>query len=109
MPDLNDLKTSVEKLAQQAKETAEIGVSLIREQIHSMVPDAELVERMKQIEAVFDARVAEAQNELVKTLETMRSSFQSIVKTTEEAAEAPSAEAPEAEAAEAPAEEAAKA
>ncbi|MEB3186815.1 MAG: hypothetical protein VKP72_05170 [bacterium] len=105
MPDLNDLKLSVEKLAQQAKETAEIGVTLIREQIHAMVPDAELVERMKQIEAVFDAQVAEAQNELVKGLETMRASLQGILGGTEAGASASADEAPAAGDSEAPAEE----
>ena len=108
MPDLNDLKVSVEKLAQQAKETADIGVTLIREQIHAMVPDAEIVEKMKQIEAIFDAQVAGAQTELLKGLETMRASLQDILgsKSGSEAPaeEAPAEEAPEAAAAGASAE-----
>jgi hypothetical protein len=100
MPDLNDLKLSVEKLAQQAKETAEIGVSFVREQIHAIVPDPELVERLKQVESVIDAQVAEAQAEVKKTLEAMQQSLQTVLKggaAEEPMAEEPAADAPAAE------------
>lgn len=57
MPDINDLKASAEKLAQQARETAELGVQVARDQIHSLVKDPEVLRRMEEVEETFDRQM----------------------------------------------------
>ncbi len=75
MPEIEDLKQSadrlastakdsVEKITAAAKETAEIGVQVIREQIHGLVKDPSVVAKMKEVEEVFDRQVAEATRQI---------------------------------------------
>ncbi|MBU6427858.1 MAG: hypothetical protein KGR26_02490 [Cyanobacteria bacterium REEB65] len=75
MPELEDLKESADKLAltakesmerlsAAAKETADVGVKVFRDQIHEMVKDPAIVARMKEVEEVFDRQVAEATRQI---------------------------------------------
>lgn len=59
MPDINDLKESADKLAKQARETADLGVQIAREQIHGLVKDPEMLRRMEEAEAAFDRQMEE--------------------------------------------------
>ena len=54
MPDINDLKESADRLAKQARETAELSVQVAREQLHKMVKDPDVVRRMEEAEEAFD-------------------------------------------------------
>ena len=75
MPEIDDLKQSADRLASTAKdsverlsaaarETAEIGVQVLREQIHGLVKDPAMVARMKEVEEAFDRQVAEATRQI---------------------------------------------
>lgn len=60
MPDIHDLKDSTDKLVKQARETAELSVQVVREQIHSMVKNPDMVRKMEEAEAMFDKQFQEA-------------------------------------------------
>jgi len=75
MSDVEELKQSAEKLAETAKEstekimaaareTAEVGVKVFRDRVHDMVKDPATVDKMKQMEDVFDRQVAQATKQI---------------------------------------------
>lgn len=95
MPDINDLKDSADKLAKQARETADLGVQVAREQIHSLIKDPEMVRRMEEAETAFDKQMQEVQRRIEDGANQMLSIFNNLVS---QAGVKTEAEAPKAEA-----------
>jgi len=80
-------KESTEKLVAAARETAEIGVKVFREQLHGMVKDEKTVERMKQMEEVFDRQVAQATKQIEDGAKQLMSFWGGLVTQAREAEE----------------------
>lgn len=97
MPDINDLKDSADRLAKQARETAELGVQVAREQIHTLIKDPEVVRRMEEAENAFDKQMQEVQRRIEDGANQMLSIFNTFVTQATGKTEAPAAEAPKAE------------
>ncbi|HEY9898627.1 MAG TPA: hypothetical protein V6D00_05550 [Pantanalinema sp.] len=93
MPDINDLKDSADKLAKQARETAELGVQVARDQIHTLIKDPEMVRRMEEAESAFDKQMQEVQRRIEDGANQMLSIFNSFVSQAGDKTEAPKAEA----------------
>ncbi|MBO9540260.1 hypothetical protein J7643_06680 [bacterium] len=93
MPDFNDLKDSADKLAKQARETAELGVQVAREQIHALVKDPEMVRRMEEAENAFDKQMQEVQRRIEDGANQMLSIFNNLASQAGIKTEAPKAEA----------------
>lgn len=79
MPDIHDLKESADKLAKQAKETAELSVQVVRDQIHSMVKDPEMVRKMEEAEALFDKQFGEATRRIEEGTNQMMSVLNNLM------------------------------
>lgn len=71
MPDIQDLKTSAEKLAEQARETAEIGIAVVREKLHEMIKDPEARRRVEEAEAAIDRQVQETSRKIEENARDM--------------------------------------
>lgn len=100
MPDFNDLKDSADKLAKQARETAELGVQVAREQIHSLIKDPEMVRRMEEAESAFDKQMQDVQRRIEDGANQMMSIFNNLASQAGVKTEAPKAEAEKTEATE---------
>ncbi len=99
MSEVDDLKQSADRLAETAKEsgeklvaaareTAELGVKVFREQLHGMVKDPAAVERMKQVEEVFDRQVAQATKQIEEGAKQLMSFWGGLVTQAQEAQKA---------------------
>lgn len=79
MPDINDLKESADKLVKQARETADLGVQIAREQIHDLVKDPEMIHRMEEAEAAFDRQMDEITRRIEEGANQLYSVFSQIL------------------------------
>lgn len=82
MADYNQLKDSADKLAQQARETAEVAMKVARDQIHELVKDPEMVRRMQDAEEKFDTQVREISNRMEEGAKQMMDLFNNLLKQT---------------------------
>ena len=73
-------KDSVEKLSAAAKETAEIGVQVLRDQIHGLVKEPTIVAKLKEVEEAFDRQVAEATRQIEDGARQLMSFWGNVLK-----------------------------
>ncbi len=79
MPNINDLRDSLDKLMAQARQTSEIGVQVARDEIHRFVKDPETVRKMEDFEDNFDRQIREVADRIEDSTRQMASMFDNLM------------------------------